>query len=283
VTGNGNAARTPPNLVLNPATGDFTAAGVPPGSYDLYARIPESNANGGAGLAFGSVVVDVRSDDINGLSVMVGRTVPVTGVVTVDGNAPQGNTIRVLLQPDGKKPGVYGSVAARPVPANPDGTFSVIAVPAGRYRVQAGPGLPPDLYLADVLQGASVLDSGLDVGLQSPNPIRVIFKSGAATVEGTVEDAKGKPVPDATVVLVPPPARRENRGLYRTVTSDPSGRFTMRNVAPGEYKLFAWEGVTNGAQFNSGFLAKYESRGRRVAVSEKSTATEQITVISTEP
>ena len=90
-------------------------------------------------------------------------------------------------------------------------------------------------------------------------------------------------MPNATVVLVPPPARRDNRGLYRTVTSDPSGRFTMRNVAPGEYTLFAWDGVTNGAQFNAGFLSKYESRGRRVAVNEKSTASEQLTVISLEP
>src|SRR5262249_46039772 len=146
-----------------------------------------------------------------------------------------------MLQPDGKKPGVYGSVAARPVPANADGTFSIIAVPAGRFRVQAGPGLAPDLYLADVLQGASVFDTGFDVGLQSPNPIRVVFKSGAARVEGTVQDARGKATPNATAVLVPPPDRRDNRGLFRTVTSDSSGRFTIRNVAPGEYKLFAWE------------------------------------------
>jgi hypothetical protein len=284
VTGNGGAQRTPPNLVLNPATGEFSSSGVLPGQYDLFARIPESNANGGAGLAFGHIPIDIAGEDINGLSITVGHTVPVNGIVTVDGNTPQRNSIRIALQPDGSstKLGVYQSVAGRPMPVDADGNFSIINVPAGRYRVQAGAGLPSDLYLADALQGASVLDSGFDVGLEPPNPIRVIFKSGAASVDGTVEDDKGKAVANATVVLVPAPARRENRALYHVVTSDPAGRFTMRSIAPGNYKLFAWKSVESGAYYNAGFMAKHESRGRAVALNEKSTATERVSVIPSE-
>jgi hypothetical protein len=285
VTGNGGGQRTPPNLVFNPATGEFSSSGVPPGSYDLFARIPESNANGGAGLAFGHVPIDVAGEDINGLSITVGHTVPVSGIVTVDGNAPQRNSIRVALQPYGSstKLGVYQSVTNRAMPVDADGNFTIISVPAGHYRVQAGPGLSPDLYLADATQGASILDSGFDVGLEPPNPLRLVFKSGAAAIDGTVQDDKGKAVPNATVVLIPLPARRDNRALYHVVTSDPAGRFTMRSVAPGNYKLFAWKEVANGAYYNAGFLARYEQRGRPVTVNEKSTATEQITVIPSEP
>jgi hypothetical protein len=111
----------------------------------------------------------------------------------------------------------------------------------------------------------------------------VVLKSGAAVVEGTVQDATGKPVPDATVVLVPPPNRRQNRALFHTAISDSTGKFTIRNIAPESYKLFAWKSIPNGAYYNAGFLSKYEERGRPVAVSEKTTVTEQVTVISSEP
>src|SRR5262249_50303837 len=138
-------------------------------------------------------------------------------------------------------------------------------------------------YLADVVQSASVFDSGFEVGSEPPNAIRVVLKSGSAVVAGTVQNAEGKIVPDATVVLVPPPDRRQNRALYHTATSDSTGHFTIRNIAPGNYKLFEWQTISNGAYYNSGFLAKYEDRGHPIALNEKTPATEQITVIPNEP
>jgi hypothetical protein len=266
-------------------TGQFEIGGLLPGQYDLYARLAESNANGGAGFAFGYTPLDIRGEDVTGISISVHRTVPVTGVVTLNGNAPQQNTFRVSIQPDGSSTrlGVYQAVAQRPVTADTNGNFNIIAVPPGRYHLQTGPGVPPDVYIADVIQGVSVFDSGFEVGSEVPNPLRVILKSGAASIEGTIEDAQGKVFPDATVVLVPPPDRRMNRALYHTATSDSTGHFMLRNVAPGDYKVFAWQTIPAGAYFNSNFLAKYEGRGRPVAVNEKTAAKERLLVIPAEP
>ena len=156
----------------------------------------------------------------------------------------------------------------------------VPAVTSGRFRVQIGQGLPPELYVADVLQGGiSIYDSGFDVAGQSPNRIEIVLKSGAATIDGVVQDPAGKPMPNATVVLIPPPARRQNRGLYRTAISDSNGHFTIRGVTSENYYLFAWQKISPAAYYNPRFLAKYEERGRPVNVGQASTLTATLTGI----
>jgi hypothetical protein len=86
-------------------------------------------------------------------------------------------------------------------------------------------------------------------------------------------------VPNATVAVIPPDARRENRALYKTGTSDAMGKFTVRGIAPGGYKVFAFQGIAGGEFYNSRFLSKYEFRGKSINVAQGSTVTESLTVI----
>jgi hypothetical protein len=161
-----------------------------------------------------------------------------------------------------------------------DGTFVIPTVPPTRYRVELGAGLPPDLYIADVRQGpTNVYDTGIEVGKEAPAPLQMTLRSGAGVVEGFVRDGAGKAVANATVVVIPPDPRRENRALYKTATSDATGRFTVRGIAPGGYKVFAWQGVSGGDFYNSRFLSKYEFRGKSINVAQGSTLTENLTVI----
>ena len=80
-------------------------------------------------------------------------------------------------------------------------------------------------------------------------------------------------------MVIPPETRRENRTLYKTATSDAAGKFTVRGIAPGGYKLFAFEGLAGGEFYNSRFLAKYEFRGKSINVGQGGTTTESLTVI----
>lgn len=271
-------------IPVNSGVGQFEIGGLLPGSYDLYARIAESGANGGAGFAFGFTPIEVHGEDLNGLSITVQRTVPVNGIVTIDGAVPQ-NPMRISILPDGSatRLGVYQAVGQRPVMPAADGTFSVIAVPPGHYHVQIGQGLPRDIYVSDVLQSASVFDAGFDVGAEPPGPLRVILKSGAAAVEGIVKDAQGKALANATVVVIPPPDRRQNRALYRTATTDSTGTFAVRSLAPGNYKVFAWQTVANGAYYNPRFLEKYEDRGQPVNLDSRATVNKSLVAIPAEP
>jgi hypothetical protein len=92
-------------------------------------------------------------------------------------------------------------------------------------------------------------------------------------------NADGKPAANATVVLVPPQARRQNALLYKNVTTNETGNFTVRGVSPGPYTIFAWESVLPTAWQNAEFLSKYEARGQQINLSATSVGEVQLNVI----
>ena len=54
--------------------------------------------------------------------------------------------------------------------------------------------------------------------------------------------------------------------FYKTATSDPMGRFSLRGIAPGEYRVYAWAVSPGTAYRNADFMKKYEGRGVAVNV-----------------
>jgi hypothetical protein len=268
---------------LVPQTGRFEIS-LLPGVYDLFARVPDaaSQAAGGAPQAWGRARLDVRDADINNIVITIPPSVEIKGTV----NAPGGripSALRVQLisdEPSAAKIPAYQQVNRRAVTVSADGAFSLAAVPEGRFRVSGVAGLPQDMYVADVRQAAqSVFDSGFDVNARNTNPVEIVLGTGAGTVNGIVLDGPMKVVPGATVVLVPETRRRSNRALYLTTASDASGRFTLRGVAPGDYKLFAWESIPPFAHVNAAFMAKHEDRGKTVHVGQSGTVTAELTII----
>ena len=268
---------------LVPTTGKFEI-NLLPGTYDLFARVPDPGAQtaGGAPQAWGRARLEVRDTDISNVLITIPPSTEVKGTVSAaGGKVPP--SLRVQLMPDeasAAKIPAYQQVRARSVTVNADGSFSVPAMPEGRFRVSAVAGLPQDMYLSDVQQGAqSVFDSGFSVNTRNANPIEVVLASGAGTVNGVVVDGPMKVVQGATVVLVPEARRRSNRALYVQTSSDASGRFTLRGVAPGDYKVFAWESIPAFAHVNPGFMAKHEDRGKVIHVGQNGTASTELTII----
>ena len=266
----------------NNYVGEFDISGVPAGSYNVRAWVPEQNPDGGARLTFAHADIDVFNEDVTSISLDIFPSVRVNGTVTVDGVAPS-PALRVWLQVDGAlaRAGVYQGLAARAsLVNNQSGAFMIPAVPTGHFRALMGAGMPLNLYVADVRQGGlSVFDSGFDVGRDSPPPVEIMLKSGARTVEGMLRDGSGKPVIGATAVLVPPRERRQNRALYYTAKSDATGHFKIQGVAPGTYSLFSWQNMPDGAYFNDRFVSRNEDAGRMVNVTQVSMSGADIRLI----
>jgi hypothetical protein len=233
---------------LLPAAGKFEISNVLPGVYDLLARVadPAAQVAGGLPLAWGRARFEVRDMDIANLSIVVSPSSEVTGTLVAPNGVKLPSSLRVQLLPDDASIRIpaYQVVFTRSAMVGSDGTFKIPAVPEGHYRVMTVAGLTPDLYLADVRhKAASVFNAGFDVRPGENDPIQVLIGSGAGTVSGIVQDGPAKVVAGATVALVPEAARRGNLALYVSAATDASGRFVMRGVPPGDYKLFAWESV----------------------------------------
>ena len=152
------------------------------------------------------------------------------------------------------------------------GTFTIPFLPPGHYRAEvlfaSGPAAA-NSFVADIRQGgASVFDDGFVLSHGSENPVEITLNSNGGSIEGNVLGVDRKPVPRTTVVLVPAVSRRKNPALYKTVQTDTQGHFAMTGIAPGSWRVFAWESVQPGAYQNAEFLHPYEERGTGVMVAD---------------
>jgi hypothetical protein len=80
------------------------------------------------------------------------------------------------------------------------------------------------------------------------------------------------------VVLVPDQSR-ERLDLYKRAVTDSEGRFIFRGIAPGGYKVFAWESIENYAYYHADILSVYETQGVPVRVRDSSKDTINLRLI----
>jgi hypothetical protein len=70
----------------------------------------------------------------------------------------------------------------------------------------------------------------------------------------------GQDVTGATVSLYPDDRRRIRPDLYHITRADQNGEFTIRGIAPGQYRIIAWEQVESAALNDPEFLTQYENQ-----------------------
>jgi hypothetical protein len=69
--------------------------------------------------------------------------------------------------------------------------------------------------------------------------------------------------------------------MYKQATTDQYGRFELRGIPPGGYKLFSWDQVENGAWQDPEFLTPFEEKGEQVKLQEGDQKTVNLTAIKT--
>ena len=262
------------NEATDRADGQFVIREVPPGEYNLFPIVKDGDGN----LRMTRIPVDVEGKGIEGLSAALAPTRELGGRVTLDGKASTGEVFLTSLD------GLPAILLGEPTKADPKtGEFMFPRVSPGQYSVRlATPIDMPEAYVADLRQkDTSVFDRGFSVGDEAPEPLELMIRSQGGVVSGTVFDSTLiRPFARATVALVPENPRRQNFVLYRTAVSLPNGTFNLTGVAPGSYRLFAWQSVTSGAWGNAAFMRRFEDRGLPVLVEENATKTVRLQVIA---
>jgi hypothetical protein len=186
----------------------------------------------------------------------------------------RGVDVRLLSIPD--------SVINIGGPSDAEGTVNVASAPASEYRLRIF-GLPSELSIARATHdGKDILSRKLSISADTR--VDILLKSGGSSITGVVRDSGGKPVSGSLVALVPAvSSMRDQYDLYRSTTTDQDGKFILRNVGSGDYKLFSWiEARGAGAFRNAEFLAKYEERGKQIQISEDRNATADLQPVDEE-
>ncbi len=270
------------NMAADRSDGNFLIEGVPPGLYDVYPLLESADPDDGGQDRFGfddfsslleneppapvigSTRVLVGDEDVDGIVSIVRAPLNVPGRVVGDLNGPP-RFVQVSLAPLSPVPfgswppraGLYSAERAS------DGSFRIPGVPRGQYRLGVS-GLPQDVYVLGVSHNG-IPAPGRVVTLDGPAAsaeITLDVRAGAGVVAGLVDGfAVG-----ATVLLVPNAPRQGEFISYRRADTDESGGYTFGNVAPGDYKLLAFERLVAGGGFSPDFVARYDRFGAEISV-----------------
>jgi hypothetical protein len=278
------------NAMLNEAEvdkdGKFEIFRVAPGSYTITAV---------------TVMADMpqvarQKVEVAGLNIDDVRLVPqsaatVRGRVHFSGWAPKADTPRVVFWrgiggEDDLSEGITFNGGESPESPNlakikADGSFELKNVPPGlcELGVSGDPKMLTATFVESLVVGTrDLVDTGLDLSGGTLS-VDLTVSSGAGVIDGTVTTDKDEPIANASVVVVPEAKYRKQPYRYRKVFADQAGHFTIRNLRPGSYTLFAWEILDSDEYLDPDFLNPYEALGTAVKVEKSSRQSVALQVI----
>jgi hypothetical protein len=230
-------------------TGAFELRGVAPGPYILtaYGEVGEKTYRA-------RQPIQVAASDIDGIELHLAPFVDLKGVVHIDG--------ATSIKPSQLSIGMHGVTAW----VKEDGTFTFRDVPPDIYRPTVSGA--EDLFVKGIRCGrADVTESGMDLTGGAGCDLAINLSANGGQIEGQVKDDQGQPVQTVTVTLAAQGTRRTD--LFKQATSDAGGHFKLVGIAPGSYRLYAWEAVDlNAVRYDPDFVKPYENFGQSLQIVE---------------
>jgi hypothetical protein len=146
--------------------------------------------------------------------------------------------------------------------------FSGKLHPGDHYKVNV-PNLPKDFYLKSVsVAGHEMPNTDVVIGGRHTE-LDLVVSTAGGHIEGTATNDNKEPVGGSYLLLVPDFVEKINAEMIRSVRADSKGKFVLPGVAPGTYKLFAFEDIELNMILNQPDLLKnYESAAQIVKVEE---------------
>lgn len=254
-----------PTSTISSGPGTFELQGYPPGSYVVQAERSDSGQR-----MFARQPLEVANADVDGLVLTLAPGIDLAGVVR--GVSPDMlKNVSVRLQPD-----LNNASSPRAIVAA-DATFLVSNIPPAAYRLQLL-NSPPGTYVKQIRAGDQDLPAGR-IDLNRPSgPITFLLATDPAQLEGSVQKANGEPIENATVALVPDQARPD---FFKTTTTGAKGNFKIAGIAPGDYKLFAWEDPEPGGPETPEFRKPFEPLATRITLKPNAHETIQLKPLPT--
>jgi uncharacterized protein (DUF2141 family) len=279
--------------------GRFRLMNVPPGQYRVTARATiapprETQVLGGpaggrgrggppAGpraepiTVWGAADITVDGRTLSNVLLTLQPGISITGQVAFEGATPPPadlTRIRVTMSPIEPSP-FGGSVAGR---VEATGRFTIPNVVPGRYRLTAG-GASGWITESSTIGGLDALDSPFEVkGNQNLSGAVVTFTDRQTELTGVMTDARNQPAPGYTLIAFAADSRYWTGNSRRVQTTRPAtdGRFTFRNLPPGEYRLAPVFDVEPGATSDPAFLQQLEGSALRVTLQPGEKKTQDI-------
>jgi protocatechuate 3,4-dioxygenase beta subunit len=252
--------------------GRFEFRNLSPGKYILSARWTEP----GFRSMFTEQHLHIGNKDVLDLQIVLRANRSISGRLMMERGEPLPQNRTVLSFTDAKGASYGTGLQA-------DGTFLLSNIPSAILQVQLTE-FPENYFIRSARAGSTdVLEGGLNLTENSVDSLEVIVASQGATVEGVVTDERQSPVVGAHVVVIPNAQRLQRSHLVKAVTTDQYGRFAIRGVMPGDYKIFGWEDLEPNIFFDPSFMEQYESQGKALHLDDDSLVKVALKMIPLQP
>lgn len=219
--------------------------------------------------------IQVGTADMEGIELRLLPPMEIAGQIRVEGKTSDRlSHLYVVLESEGRT--VMGMAGGGP---KEDGSFAIQGLEPGVYQVSAQ--AAEGLYLKAVRwSDRDVMQSGLDLTQgAAEGRLLVVLSAAGGQVDGVVEDDRGAPAVSVTVSLVPSSGPR-SKSLFKWAMTNPNGRFHMQGIAPGSYKVLAWEDVdSNQVMYDPDFLKPFDAQAQSLEMSEGSRKSVQLKLI----
>lgn len=216
-------------------------------------------------VVWGGVDVVVDGRNVSNVMLPLQMGMSVSGDVKFEGAIPPpADLTRLRVTVNSAEPGPMSTNANARVDAS--GRFTVQSVAPGRYRLTAG-GAPGWFLESASVGGQDALDFPFEVKPnQAVGGITVTFTDKQTEFSGTIVDDQNRPATDYTILIFPADNRYWTGGPTRriqTVRPGTDGRFTVRTLPPGDYKLATLVDFEPGSTTDPAFLQQVDSTALR--------------------
>jgi hypothetical protein len=270
------------------ASNPTTIQGLSP---DQLQQLLSQGVNLGGTIPIGArIPVEMGNQNIDGLSVNMLPGGTLSGEFIFEGNLAstltpqQKSSFRVNLsrQPDIPGATLGGASTGAIAPNAADNSFRMPSIFPGDFRVMVSPLINAFSWtpqtLADPLTNMyvkaarygnqDVLSGGLHLDTHSPDQRLQITLATGGGLQGVVLSTRNEPMSNVKVALIPNSGNPDREDLYRSAVTDVSGRFKIQGIAGGDYRVFAWEDIADGAWEDADILRAADARGKTVHINE---------------
>jgi hypothetical protein len=207
---------------------------------------------------------------------------------------------RVRVNLAARGPQLFEIGGTPPGQTEASGHFTIAGVAPGRYTVNAaiapqapgggraggrGVGAPGQasggqwMLKSAVIEGRDVLDFPIDIGPnESLSNAVLTFTDKTQELSGTIQDASGRPTSDFTIILFPSDSRYWTPQSRRISSARPGtdGRFSIRGVPAGSYRLTAVTDAEPGEWYDPAFLGQVQQASIPISLEDGARKTQDI-------
>jgi len=244
--------------------GEFYLDRVPPGRYRVLVKPTENDEYQGMDE------VDLQPGPQD-LVLNVRKGARLAGHLELQGVPPGDSAHYTVTLIPGSSPTV--SLRRLTATVEADGTFQFPAVAPGVWDIGVHP-IPKGGFVKSMLLGSKdVLTEEMNITDDSSVPLSIVISGRGGVISGAVRmpqdpiaDLAGRSSP--VILLTPTGKLADVESFVMVKPAEEGGRYEIRGVTPGSYKVYAFDRMEQGAAHDRDFRARVDSLGKPVEIHE---------------